>query len=68
MSEGASRAISTDDDSALLWSTCVDRLAQELNVKRLKVSVALNELETQGLIELHRGRISIPALEKLINR
>ena len=46
----------------------MDRLAQELNVKRLKVSVALNELETQGLIELHRGRISIPALEKLINR
>ncbi|MDD3786642.1 MAG: chromosomal replication initiator protein DnaA [Hydrogenophaga sp.] len=30
MSEGASRAISTDDDSALLWSTCVDRLAQEI--------------------------------------
>lgn len=46
----------------------MDRLAQELNVKRLKVSMALNELETQGLIELHRGRISIPALEKLINR
>ena len=46
----------------------MDRLAQELNVKRLKVSVALNELETKGLIELHRGRISIPALEKLINR
>ena len=46
----------------------MDRLAQELNVKRLKVSVALNELETKGLLELHRGRISIPALEKLINR
>ena len=46
----------------------MDRLAQELNVKRLKVSVALNELENQGLIELHRGKISIPALEKLINR
>ena len=46
----------------------MDRLAQELNVKRLKVSVALNEMETQGLLELHRGRISIPALEKLINR
>ena len=30
MSEGASPAISADDDSALLWSACVDRLAQEI--------------------------------------
>ena len=30
MSEGVSPAISADDDSALLWSACVDRLAQEI--------------------------------------
>lgn len=44
------------------------RLAAEMNVKRIYISKALNELQDQKLIHLHRGRIHIPALEKLINR
>jgi len=41
------------------------RLAEELNDSRLDISHALNELQEQGLIELHRGRIIIPAMEQL---
>ncbi len=44
------------------------RLAAEMNVKRIYVSKALNELEKQGKIRLYRERIYIPALEKLIMR
>lgn len=44
------------------------RLAAEMNVKRLYVSKALNELQEQKLISLKRGKIHIPRLEKLINR
>jgi len=51
-----------------LFHIKMTRLATELNVKRLYVSNALNELQDQGLITLHRGRIHIPSLEKLINR
>lgn len=42
------------------------RLAAEMNVKRIYVSRALNELQDQGKLHLHRGRIHVPALEKLI--
>ena len=31
-------------------------------------AVALNELQSEGLIQLERGRIYIPALENLIKR
>ncbi len=41
------------------------RLAQEVNANRLKVSVTLNQLQTENLIQLSRGRITIPQLEKL---
>lgn len=44
------------------------RLAAEMNVKRIYVSNALNHMQDQKLINLFRGRIYIPALEKLINR
>ena len=44
------------------------RLAEEMNVKRIYVSKALNELQSEGLIRLERGRIYIPALENLIKR
>ena len=44
------------------------RLAEEMNVKRIYVSKALNELQSEGLIQLQRGRIYIPALENLIKR
>lgn len=44
------------------------RIADEVNDSRLDVSRALNHLEKEELLELHRGRVTIPALEKLINR
>ncbi len=44
------------------------RIADEMSVKRIYVSQALNEMQDQHLVHLHRGRIYIPALEKLINR
>lgn len=42
------------------------RLAEEMNVKRIYVSNALNEMQDRKLIKLYRGRIHIPSLEKLI--
>ena len=44
------------------------RIAEELNDSRRDISKALNQLKEKGLLELYRGRIHIPALEKLINR
>lgn len=41
------------------------RLADELNGRRLDISKVLNEMQEDGLLLLHRGRIIIPALEKL---
>lgn len=41
-------------------------LAQELNDSRLDVSRALNRLQQQGLITLHRGGLTVAAMEKLI--
>lgn len=41
------------------------KLAEELNDTRLEVSKGLNELEEQGLVRLYRGKVEIPALEKL---
>lgn len=46
----------------------MNQLAHELNDSRLNVSVALNRLQEQNLLELYRGRIVIPAMERLINR
>ncbi|MBQ2498172.1 MAG: winged helix-turn-helix domain-containing protein, partial [Prevotella sp.] len=42
------------------------RLASELNDSRLNVSQTLNRLQTAGLLTLGRGRIDIPALERLL--
>lgn len=44
------------------------RIAEELNDSRLDISRALNRLQAEGYLDLHRGRIHIAALEKLINR
>ena len=41
------------------------QLAQEVNDSRLDVSGALNEMQRNGLLELHRGRIVILSLERL---
>ena len=45
----------------------MERLALELNDSRLNVSRVLNQLQYEGLIELYRGRIVIPQLERLIS-
>ena len=42
------------------------RLAEELNDSRLEISRALNQMQEEGLIQLRRGVITIPAMEKLI--
>lgn len=42
-------------------------LAQELNDSRLDVSRALNRLQQQGLITLHRGGLTVAAMEKLMS-
>lgn len=46
----------------------MNKLAYELNDSRLNVSMALNRLQEQQLLELHRERIVIPAMERLVNR
>lgn len=42
------------------------RLAQEVGDSRLDVSRALNQMQADGLLTLHRGRIDIPSLEQLL--
>ena len=44
----------------------MSQLAQELNDSRLNVSVELNSMQADGLLSLHRGRIEIPLLERLL--
>lgn len=42
-------------------------LASEVNDSRLDVSRALNRLQQQGLITLHRGGLTVAAMEKLMS-
>ena len=42
------------------------QIAQELNDSRLDVSVVLNQMQAEGLLTLHRGRIEIPMIERLM--
>ncbi len=44
----------------------MNQLAAELNDSRLDISHALNKMEDDGLLTLHRGRIEIPMLERLL--
>ena len=44
----------------------MQKLANEMNDNRLNVSRALNAMQKQGLIQLKRGCIEIPMLEKLV--
>lgn len=41
------------------------QIAAALNDNRINISQALNQMQDDGLITLHRGRIEIPSLEKL---
>lgn len=42
------------------------RLAEEMNTKRIYTSNALHKMQDKGLLQLSRGKIYIPALEKLL--
>ncbi len=42
------------------------QLAQEVGDSRLDVSNVLNAMQADGLLQLHRGRIDIPSLERLL--
>ena len=42
------------------------QIAAELNDSRLDVSHTLNEMQADGLLTLHRGRIEIPMIERLL--
>ena len=42
------------------------RLAAEVNDSRLDVSRVLNQLQAEGHVSLHRGRIEIPLLERML--
>ena len=44
----------------------MQRLADELGDSRLDVSRMLNQLQAESWLQLHRGRIEIPSLEKLL--
>ena len=44
----------------------MNRLADELNDSRLNISRALNEMQHDGLLTLHRGRIEIASLDRLL--
>lgn len=44
----------------------MERLAEELNDSRLNISRTLNAMQADGLLELHRGRIEIAQLERLL--
>ena len=44
----------------------MSQLGQELNDSRLDISRALNAMQRDGLLTLHRGRIEIPQLERLL--
>ena len=41
-------------------------LAKEMGDSRLDVSRVLNDLQADGMVGLHRGRIEIPSLERLL--
>lgn len=41
------------------------RLASEVGDSRLDVSRALNKMQSDGLVRLHRGRIEVPQMERM---
>lgn len=44
----------------------MQQIADQLNDSRLDISRQLNRLQSEGLLSLHRGRIEIPMLERLL--
>ena len=49
-----------------MFHVLMNRLAEELNDSRLDISRALNALQRDGKIVLHRGRVEIPQMERLL--
>lgn len=43
----------------------MDELAQNVNDTRTRVSKVLNKLQDMGMVELHRGEIVVPDMDKL---
>ena len=48
------------------FHSLMERLAEEVSDSRLNVSRTLNRMQETGVLELHRGRIEIPQLERLL--
>ena len=46
--------------------TLMNQLAQDLNDSRLDISRTLNQMQADGLLTLHRARIEIPLIERLL--
>ena len=44
----------------------MNQMAADLNDSRLDISHALSDMQADGLLTLHRGRIEIPMLERLL--
>ena len=42
------------------------KLGQELGANRIEISKELNAMQDRGLLVLHRGRIEVPSLERLL--
>lgn len=49
-----------------IFHILMNQLAEEMNDSRINVSRALNELQSEKLLILHRGRVEIPRLEQLL--
>ena len=49
-----------------MFHILMNRLALEVNDSRLDVSRVLNQLQHEGKVVLHRGRVEIPQLERLL--
>ena len=49
-----------------IFNILMRQLANEINDSRLDVSKTLNEMEEEGLLILSRGKITVPAIERII--
>ena len=56
----------TNDEMDALAQKMSPILTKHANDIRLNVSRVLNQLQYEGLVELHRGRVVIPQLERLM--
>ena len=64
--DGYEKVLAVTISSGLSGTFNMVRLAAELGDSRLDVSRMLNQLQSEGLLQLHRGRIDIVSLERLL--